>query len=87
MPQKTLHITIPTGDRIERDLSIRYTVVDTIEHRKIGEVLEEGTEAEAVHIWVQLKSTFRLKKREAELYSLLKSLGLGDAIIEEVENE
>jgi len=36
-------IMIPFDSRVETDLSVRYTLVDTIEERNIGQVIEVGT--------------------------------------------
>ena len=62
---------------METDLSVRYTLVDTIEDRNIGQVIEEGIGEEGLHVTVQVEGN--RKEKESELYSLIKSLGLGNA--------
>ncbi|MEO1254861.1 MAG: hypothetical protein AAFY41_08255 [Bacteroidota bacterium] len=77
-----LHILIPFDSSIEIDLSVRYTLVDTIEDRGIGRVIEEGTGEDGMHVIVQVQGVKETK--ESELYSLVKSLGLRDALINEI---
>ena len=77
-----LHILVPFDSSVETDLSVRYTLVDTIEDRGIGYVIEEGTGEDGMHVMVQVEGD--RKTKESELYSLIKSLGLGNASINEI---
>ena len=77
-----LHILVPFDSSVETDLSVRYTLVDTIEDRGIGYVIEEGTGEDGMHVMVQVEGD--RKTKESELYSLIKSLGLGNASIDEI---
>ena len=77
-----LHIIVPFDSSVETDLSMRYTLVDTIEDRGIGYVIEEGTGEDGMHVMVQVEGD--RKTKESELYSLIKSLGLGNASINEI---
>jgi len=77
-----LHIIVPFDSCIEIDLSMRYTLVDTIEDRKIGQVIEEGTGEDGMHVIVQLEGDF--EKKKSELYNLISNLGLVNTSINEV---
>ena len=77
-----LHISIPFDSSIETDLSVRYTLVDTIEERNIGAVIEEGTGEDSMHVTVQIDGD--RKKKTQEILSLVKNLGLGSAVINEL---
>lgn len=68
----TVKMKIGSG-LLERGLNIRYTLADTIEERKIGEVVEEGTGVDYMVIVVKVKS---VKKAEKEIKQILLSLGL-----------
>lgn len=78
------HIVIPVEGGVETDLSLRYLLVDTIEDRGVGSVLEEGTGEDGMHVVVQLPDG-RGGAAEAELRSLIGGLGLGGASIERVD--
>jgi len=77
-----LTITIPVANSVKTDLSVRYTLVDTMEDRGIGYVIEEGTGEDEMHVMVQVEGD--RKTKESELYSLILSLGLGNASINEI---
>lgn len=77
-----LQIIVPFDSSVDTDLSMRYTLVDTIEERNIGQVIEEGTGEDGIHVIVQIEGN--PKDKELELFSLIKSLGLGDALIKEI---
>ncbi len=77
-----LHIIVPFDSSMGTDLSVRYTLVDTIEDRGIGYVIEEGTGEDGMHVMVQVEGD--RKTKESELHSLIKSLGLGNASINEI---
>lgn len=71
---KNLRIRIKL-DRIfsEDDLKLRYTLVDTIEDRGIGEVWDEGIGEDHMEINVEILPT---DKKEGEIKSILRSLSL-----------
>ena len=76
-------IVIPV-DHVEVDLSVRHTLVDTIEARGIGQVVEEGTGMDGMEV-VMVVEDGRAAAAKTELRSLLRSLGLGGAVVTGVE--
>ena len=75
-----LHILVPFDIRqIERIIALRYILVDTIEARNIGYVVEEGIGEYEVEVFVEVTGNLRKVKRK--LSSLLISLGLDNALI------
>lgn|GEM_PF-3259098 len=77
-----LHILAPFDSSVETGLSVRYTLVDTIEDRNIGQVIEEGMGEAGLYVTVQIEGN--RKEKESELFSLIKSLGLVNASIKEI---
>jgi hypothetical protein len=70
----TITLNFPVG--ITRpDFSIRYILADTIEQRGLGEVIDEGSGVGFMDICIKLSPG---DTREAEIISLLESLGLKD---------
>ncbi|MEM0941282.1 MAG: hypothetical protein AAGI25_16065 [Bacteroidota bacterium] len=57
----------------EDDLQLRYTLVDTIEEREIGEVWDEGMGDSYMEINVELEPT---EEKQKQIKSILQSLGL-----------
>ncbi len=82
----TLLIEIPFMRDIKNDLLVRYTLVDTIEERKLGLVLEEGVGVDGLHMTVQL-SGFCQKRKRRKIAALVSGLGLGGAKVEEIQWE
>lgn len=58
-----LNILAPFDGSMETDLSVRYTLVDTIEDRNIGQVIEEGIGEEGLHVTVQVEGNRTLISR------------------------
>jgi HJR/Mrr/RecB family endonuclease len=57
----------------EEDVNIRYTLIDTIEQRKIGQVVEEGSGKNSIYIAIRGTSAKRVKNK---VKPILLSLGL-----------
>lgn len=55
------------------DLQLRYTLVDTIEERGIGEVWDEGMGDSYMEINIELEPT---EEKQEQIKSILQSLGL-----------
>lgn len=82
MKTKTLLIEIYLGKRIERsDLELRHLLVDTIESRNLGEVVEETSSPEMLEVVVEVPGR---KKVENDLQSLLASLGFDHYNIQDI---
>ncbi len=77
-----LHILVPFGRNMKTDLSLRYILVDTIENRNVGRVIEEGVGEDGLHVTVQTEGNLQVRK--SELFSLLKSLGHANVLIKEI---
>lgn len=72
MPLLTLTIPLK-GSSTKKDFDLRYTLVDTIEERGIGEVIEEGTGDRFMQVVIELDKT---DEKEQEIRQILKSLDL-----------
>lgn len=57
----------------DANLQIRYTLVDTLEERGIGEVYDEGMGEDFMEVSLDV---VRSEKTEREIKSILQSLGL-----------
>lgn len=73
-PRVPLTIHIKLDERFsDTNLQIRYTLVDTLEARGIGEVYDEGMGEDFMEVTLDV---VRSEKIEAEIKSILQSLGL-----------
>jgi len=71
--KKALTIRVKLEERFSApDLQIRYTLVDTLEERGIGEVYDEGMGEDSIEVTLEITPS---KKKEAEIKSILQSLG------------
>lgn len=75
-----LHLLIPFTDSVGNDLSMRYLLVETIQVRGMGQVLEEGTGQDGMHVILKMKN----EQSTTQLLSLSKSLGLNNMLINEI---
>ena len=68
----TIHIKL--GERFsDTNLQLRYTLVDTLEERRIGEVHDERMGEDFIEVSLDV---VRSENTEAEIKSILQSLGL-----------
>lgn len=67
---------------MDRALELRYLLADTIEHRKLGEIVNEGTGAGFTE--VSFITSYTAQKEE-EIKSLVQALGLLNVTKIEVE--
>ncbi|WP_299223797.1 hypothetical protein [uncultured Psychroserpens sp.] len=74
-----IKVHIKINEKTKTDFSLRHILADTIEERKIGKVIEEGTSADGFHVLVSFNDKSTIKKNE--IFSLVQSLGLGKAMI------
>lgn len=73
-PRIPLTIRVKLDERFsDTNLQIRYTLVDTLEERGIGEVYDEGMGEDFMEVSLDV---VRSEKTEAEIKSILQSLGL-----------
>lgn len=79
------HIVIPVDGSVETALSMRYTLVDTIEARGIGHVAEEGTGEDGMHVVVLVEGDRGAV--EGELLALIESLGFSDAHVGRIDHK
>ncbi len=75
MKQKqSLTIRIKLDDRFsDTNLKLRYTLVDTLEEREIGEVYDENMGEDFMEVTLDI---VRTDKKEKDIKSVLQSLGL-----------
>jgi hypothetical protein len=74
LPRVPLTIRVKLGERFtDTNLQLRYTLVDTLEERRIGEVYDEGMGEDFMEVSLDVVSS---EKTEAEIKSILQSLGL-----------
>lgn len=82
----SLTIRVKLDERFsDTNLQIRYTLVDTLEERGIGEVYDEGMGEDFMEVSLDV---VRSEKTEAEIKSILQSLGLlanSELIYSEIE--
>ena len=72
--QEILTLTITTDKTFsEEGLNVRYTLVDTIEQRKIGQIIEEGSDQDSVYVAIRSTSAKGVKNK---VEPILLSLGL-----------
>jgi hypothetical protein len=72
--KQTLTIRVKLEERFSNtNLQLRYTLVDTLEERGIGEVYDEGMGEAFMEVTLDV---VRSEKNEAEIKSILQSLGL-----------
>jgi hypothetical protein len=72
--KQTLTIRVKLDEQFsDTNLQIRYTLVDTLEERGIGEVYDEGMGEDFMEVSLDV---VRSEKKEAEIKSILQSLGL-----------
>ena len=73
-PRVPLTIRVKLDERFsDTNLQIRHTLVDTLEERGIGEVYDEGMGEDFMEVSLDV---VRSEKTEAEIRSILQSLGL-----------
>ena len=84
--KQSLTIRVKLDERfLDTNLQIRYTLVDTLEERGIGEVYDEGMGEDFMEVSLDV---VRSEKTEAEIKSILQSLGLlanSELIYSEIE--
>jgi len=79
---KTVLIEIYLNNTIEKsDLEFRKIIVDTIESRGLGEVVEETSALNMLEIIIELEENKDIKR---DLESLLFSLGFTNFIIQDI---
>lgn len=79
-----LNILIPFDRDIDVDLTLRHILVDTIEERGIGKVINEGTNSEGFHLIIEVSEKYEISKDKIVI--LMKSLGLTGFSILEIED-
>lgn len=85
MKTKTLLIEIHLNEGvIKSDLDLRHLLVDTIESRDLGEVIEETSSPEMLEVVIEVSGN---KKIEDDLKELLTSLGFCKYKIQDISNE
>lgn len=85
MKTKKLLIEIYLDRNITKsDLELRHLLVDTIESRGLGEVVEETSSSEMLEIVIEVSGN---KKIEDDLKGLLTSLGFSQYKIQDISNE
>ncbi|HUH17864.1 hypothetical protein [Albibacterium sp.] len=85
MKIKTLLIEIHLDkSNIKSDLDLRHLLVDTIEGRNLGEVIEETSSPEVLEVVLEVSGN---KIIEDELKGLLTSLGFNQYKIQDISNE
>lgn len=73
-PKQPLTIRVKLDERFsDTNLQLRYTLVDTLEERGIGEVYDEGMGEDIMEVTLDV---VRSEKKEEEIKSILQSLGL-----------
>ena len=73
-PRVPLTIRVKLDERFsDTNLQLRYTLVDTLEERRIGEVYDEGMGEDFMEVSLDV---LRSEKTEEEIKSILLSLGL-----------
>ena len=85
MKTKTLLIKVHLDKNITKsDLDLRHLLVDTIESRNLGEVVEEASSTEMLEVVIEVAW---IKKIENDLQGLLISLGFNDYNIQDISND
>ena len=85
MKTKTLLIKIHLDKNITKsDLDLRHLLVDTIENRDLGEVIEETSSPEMLEVVIEVS---RIKNIENDLQGLLISLGFNDYNIQDISSD
>ena len=85
MKTKTLLIIIHLDKNITKsDLDLRHLLVDTIENRSLGEVIEETSSPEMLEVVIEIPGK---KKIEEDLKSLLVSLGFNNYEIQDISSD
>ena len=74
MSLKHLTITVHFKGRLsDKDLPIRYILADTIESRKLGKIVNEGSGMDFMDITIETEESEKMKEN---ITSMLESLGL-----------
>jgi hypothetical protein len=82
---RTLLIEIHLDKNITKsDLELRHLLVDTIESRDLGEVVEETSSPEMLEVVIEVSGN---KKIEEDLKGLLISLGFNQYKIQDISSE
>jgi hypothetical protein len=82
---KTLLIEIHLDKNITKsDLELRHLLVDTIESRNLGEVIEETSSPEMLEVVIEISGNKKIKE---DLKGLLISLGFNQYKIQDISNE
>jgi hypothetical protein len=82
---KTLLVEIHLDKNIiKSDLDLRHLLVDTIEGRNLGEVIEETSSPEVLEVVIEVSGN---KKIEHDLNGLLISLGFSQYKIQDISSE
>ena len=85
MKTKTLLIIIHLDKNITKsDLDLRHLLVDTIENRSLGEVIEETSSPEMLEVVIEIPGK---KTIEKDLQSLLVSLGFNNYDIQDISSD